>query len=187
MYNTPKIMYKISVRGTILELDQVVLDLSPFLRTLSQIDVTVFDKFPVEDMRTYIEFCTTGRMRYLIEDVLIHMGYKLVGSCYDGLEPKFIIAEYEDQWHMDRGVLPDPEDTIYTLSSLVSHMLKDRTYDINRKRVRVASSTSCPGNNERLMHNLETILDGQVYAISFDSEIDILRSNHCWRWDWDEL
>jgi hypothetical protein len=48
-------MYEITVRGTILEFGQIVLDLSPFLRTLFQIDVTVFDEFPVEDMRTYTE------------------------------------------------------------------------------------------------------------------------------------
>jgi hypothetical protein len=131
-------MYKLSVRGNILEFGQIVLDSSPFLRTLFTADnkversdcIIVFNRFPVEDMRTYIEYCTTGIMRYLIVDVLEYMSHKLLNT--GNMDAKYIIAAYEDQWHMDNGILPKPEETIYSLRSLVSHMLKGRMYVIDK-------------------------------------------------------
>lgn len=178
-------MYKISVHGNKLKFDQIVLDSSPFLGTLFTTDnmverldgIIVFDKFPVEDMRTYIEYCTTGIMRYLIVDVLEYMSHKLLNT--GNMDTKYIIAAYEDQWHMNNGILPDPEETIYSLRSLVSHMLKGRMYVIDREQVKIATHSGCVkymgvssvDYNGQLVYDLETLLDGQVYAISTTNSV----------------
>jgi hypothetical protein len=194
MHEILETMYKINVHNSILEFGQPVLECSPFMRTLFTTEhmvekdvngIIVFNKFSLMDMEVYIEYCMTGKLRCLSEDVMEYMMHKLPDLYYPDMDTEYVRALYEDQWHKDRNLLPEAMETSHTLDSIVSNILhkdgyviesyhcSDKLHGVRPSSVQIASIKSdvkTVNYHELLMDDLRNALEGQDYAIYINDD-----------------